>query len=104
MLGLLSYIPTFLIIFVLAKRRLNDMDHTGWWSLLIVIPFVNLIFFLWLVFGAGDEGSNSFGPAPCKNSVPVIIGACVMPVFLIGIIAAVAIPAYPSSKRRPSPK
>jgi uncharacterized membrane protein YhaH (DUF805 family) len=61
--------------FVLAKRRLNDMNKSGWFALLLLIPFVNLALGLWLLFGPGDKGENLYGPAPCGNSTGVVV-AC----------------------------
>lgn len=93
----LAYIPVLAVTFILAKRRLNDMDYSGWLSLLTLIPFVGILVYLWLIFGSGDAEANKYGPPPSANSGLVIAGACIMPLFLvaiIGILAAVAIPAY----------
>ena len=100
LIGMITYLPTYLpvlaISFIMAIRRLNDMDHPGWWSLLNLVPFLNFFFGLWLVFGPGDEGRNSYGPPPSKNTAAVIAGACILPAFMVlsGILAAIAIPAY----------
>ncbi|SHH04779.1 DUF805 domain-containing protein [Massilia sp. CF038] len=98
MLGVVGvlYIPVFAVTFILARRRFNDMDRSGWFSLLLIIPFVNFFVSLWLLFGPGDQGENDFGLPPCKNSTGVVIGALSIPVFgvLIGILAAIAMPAY----------
>lgn len=84
-----------------VKRRLNDLDQSGWWGVLMIIPFINFFFGLYLVFAPGTKGSNSFGPAPCKNSVGVIIGGFLFPLlFIFGILAAVAIPAYKGYQER----
>ena len=96
-MGVIWYVPGTVIMLTLAVRRLNDMHRAGWWSVLMLIPVVNFFVCLWLVFGPGDEHANAYGPPPSANTWPVIVGACAMPVFLvaiIGILAAVAIPAY----------
>ncbi|MES2297337.1 MAG: DUF805 domain-containing protein [Pseudomonadota bacterium] len=94
-LVLLVYIPLFAIHIILAKRRLNDLDQSGWLALLVLIPFVNFIFGLYLVFAAGSDGENGYGPAPSKNTTGVILLACTMPIIaVIGILAAIALPAY----------
>lgn len=91
----LIYISLLLIPLVITKRRLNDLDHTGWWALLMVVPFVNLLMGLYLTFGAGTKGSNRYGLPPAKNSTLVVIGAMGLPVVaVIGMLAAIAIPAY----------
>jgi uncharacterized membrane protein YhaH (DUF805 family) len=80
-----------------ARRRLNDMDRSGWWLLLGLIPLVAFGIFIWLACVPGDERSNDFGPPPVANNGGVVAAAIAMPVILvamIGILAAVAIPAY----------
>ncbi|MBC7452224.1 MAG: DUF805 domain-containing protein [Massilia sp.] len=98
MLGMIIYIPALAISFIMAIRRLNDMGHPGWWSLLTIIPILNFFFGLWLIFGPGDAGSNNYGLPPTKNSTGVVVAALALPLFiaLVGILAAVAIPAYQS--------
>lgn len=93
--GLVSFIPYGAYTFILAVRRLNDVRFTGWLSLLLLFPVVNFFVFIGLVIAPGDVKANSYGPAPSPNNGFVIAGACVFPlVFVLGIMAAVAIPAY----------
>lgn len=92
----IAYIPPVVISFVMAIRRLNDMNKSGWLSLLSLVPLVNLGFALWLLFGRGDESTNQYGPPPCANSNGVV-AACFAPIILValfGILAAIAIPVY----------
>ncbi|NQD38461.1 DUF805 domain-containing protein [Permianibacter sp. IMCC34836] len=92
---LLGYIPMLAVTFILARRRLNDLDKSGWLSLLLIVPLVNLGLILYMIFAAGTAGTNQFGPQPSPNSTLVKVGALVTPVlFVVGIIAAIALPAY----------
>ncbi len=89
---LLAYIQ-----FATTKRRLNDLNKTGWLSLLLFIPLVSLILYVYLMFVKGDAGSNRYGLPPSPPSKLVIIVGLVLPlvgVAMIGVIAAIAIPAY----------
>jgi uncharacterized membrane protein YhaH (DUF805 family) len=61
---MLYAVVTFWISFALVIKRLHDYDYNGWWSLLNLIPLVNLIFGLFLLFYPGTKGSNRFGPPP----------------------------------------
>ena len=46
-------------------------------------------------FIPGTSGSNRFGAPPPPNSTGVILLALILPIiFVIGIVAAIAIPAY----------
>ena len=72
-------------------QRSHDMDMAGWWSLLTLIPLVGLF---WL-FKGGTRGVNRWGSPPPPNTWGVVVIAWILPVvFIIGILAAVAIPAY----------
>lgn len=88
---LVFYAITFAIFFVLMRRRLNDLDRSGWWGLLIIVPLVNLILALYLLFAPGTDGANRFGSPPTKSPTAAIIAVVLI---IIGILAAVAIPAY----------
>ncbi len=94
---ILYYIAPAIPAFIYAVRRLNDLDKTGWLSMLFFIPLINLLFGLYLVFAGGTKGSNSYGPAPSANPLGVKILGLLLPIIaIIGILAAIAIPAYQS--------
>ncbi len=94
-LSIAFYIPAVAYSFILTIRRLNDMNKSGWLSLLLLLPIVNLLFMLWLVFWPGSAGSNHHGPRPSANSGWVIAGASLMAIaFVGGLLAAVSLPAY----------
>lgn len=52
--------------FSLYIRRLHDISKSGWWSLLMLVPLVNIIFFFYLVF-TDSTGKNKFGAVPGKK-------------------------------------
>ena len=47
-----------------AVRRLHDLDRSGWWVLLALIPLIGAIVLLVWFCARGTEGSNRFGPDP----------------------------------------
>ena len=59
--GLLSLV-LFWVGLVNAIRRLHDTNHSGWFVLLNLIPIVNLILALYLLFAGSHPGSNRWGP------------------------------------------
>lgn len=93
---LLSLLMIWLVPCIAARRRLNDMDHNSWLALLVLVPYLNMLVALWLVFAKGSEGPNTYGPAPSPNTGGTIAAAFLVPVFIVGILAAIAIPAYQS--------
>jgi Protein of unknown function (DUF805) len=45
-------------------RRLHDLDRTGWWILLALIPLIGWIILLIWYISKGTDGPNRFGPDP----------------------------------------
>lgn len=48
----------------LTVRRLHDFDMNGWLSLLGLIPYLNIIYWLFLIFKDGTIGFNKYGEDP----------------------------------------
>lgn len=94
---IIGYVLYFAALFTQVRRRLHDLNKSGWMGLLMYVPIVNFFFALWVLFARGDEGANDYGPAPAPNTTGVIVVAWILPVIMIimfSIIAAVSIPAY----------
>ena len=43
-------------------RRMHDIDRSGWWVLISLIPFVGWILFIVWAASSGTPGQNRFGP------------------------------------------
>lgn len=84
----------FVFVVMAAIQRVHDIDWSGWTVLLMLVPLVNVVVGLIWLFKGGTDGANRFGPAPTPNNWGVRILGCIAPLAFIGIMAAVAIPAY----------
>lgn len=131
-LGIAAYaiamIGSVVFSFSVYIRRLHDINASGWWSALLLLPIVAgiaatavagndplsgasaaftllgltglivLALFLLLLFKPGNRESNHFGAPTTPNSTGVIVGFILTLVFggiyMIGIVAAISIPAY----------
>lgn len=62
-LGLLYSLALLVPSIGLGVRRLHDIDLSGWWFLIAVVPFVGGISLLLLFCTPGDKAANRFGPA-----------------------------------------
>lgn len=85
--------------FVFTIRRLHDCNRSGWLSLLMLIPVINIIFMLYVFFAPGTQGSNNYGaPRPTKDweKVLAIIYIVLMALGFLGALAVLLlfIPAY----------
>lgn len=89
-----AYLVMLYLSFVFTIRRLHDRNHTGWLSLLILIPLVNLIFILYLIFAKGDDRPNQYGPRRSTRTWEKVLGWLYFLIFPLAILAAIALPAY----------
>lgn len=76
-------------ILLMARRRLQDMDHSGWWVLSLLVPGINLLAMLYLVFGPGMPGENRYGAPPPKNPTWVYPVSLLMMATLRGLFGFV---------------
>jgi uncharacterized membrane protein YhaH (DUF805 family) len=93
-----------------SVRRLHDTDRSGWWFLLALVPLIGSLVLMVFFLLDSQPGDNRFGPNP--KGVPAgaaaggmgtavvvaVVGLGV--VFIGGIVAAVAIPAYQDYQAR----
>lgn len=94
---LLSVVASLLI----AIQRLHDFNASGWWVLLMIVPVANAVLYLVLLIMPGTQGPNRFDHPPPPNSIGVILLALIPPLLaVIGIVAAIAIPAYVQYQER----
>jgi uncharacterized membrane protein YhaH (DUF805 family) len=90
-LAILAYVAMIYVNFMLTIKRCHDFDTSGWMSLLMFVPLANLIF----LFVPGTNGPNRFGNKTAPNgSATVVVIGLLIGCFVLGILAAIAIPAY----------
>ena len=54
----------------LAIRRMHDINKSGWWILIVLVPFIGQIWYIILCCIDSQPGSNQWGPNP-KGDAPV---------------------------------
>ena len=67
--GIFNYLYILAVIIpgiAVAIRRLHDVGKSGWFSLVILIPVVGLIWLLVLFCREGCDGENKYGSNPNK--------------------------------------
>ncbi len=57
-------VAAIVIQIMLGIRRTHDIGKPGGWMILVVVPIVNIIWGLVLIFKKGDTGANKYGPDP----------------------------------------
>ena len=53
-------------LFALTVRRLHDTNHSAWWFLINLVPFIGPFIFAYTLMSKGTKGANRFGEAPLK--------------------------------------
>lgn len=56
-LSLALFLPTLAV----AVRRLHDIDRSGWWYLVGLVPIIGTLVLLWWFTRPSSEGPNQFG-------------------------------------------
>jgi uncharacterized membrane protein YhaH (DUF805 family) len=67
-LGIIGVIISLAMIyfaFAVYAKRWHDRDKSGWWTLIILVPFIG---FIWFIVECGilegTKGANRYGPDP----------------------------------------
>jgi uncharacterized membrane protein YhaH (DUF805 family) len=92
-----GWVAVVTISMMLTIQRSHDFDMSGWFALLGLVPLANLAF--WFI--PGTDGANRYGAKTSPNGAGVLIAVWIVPaLFIGGILAAVAIPAYSDYQAR----
>jgi len=58
--GLATMIPSFAV----GARRLHDINRSGWWQLLWLVPIIGWVVLIYFLVRIGNAGDNQFGADP----------------------------------------
>ncbi len=50
----------YILFIIQTIKRLHDINLSGWWALLVLIPIVNLFAGAWTLFKKGTNGKNKY--------------------------------------------
>ena len=73
--GLLSGLYSLAVLIptlAVTVRRLHDIDRTGWWIFINLIPLIGFIVLLVFAVTDGTPGSNRYGPNPKGATARVV--------------------------------
>jgi uncharacterized membrane protein YhaH (DUF805 family) len=48
-------------------RRMHDLDKSGWWILIALIPVIGILVYIYWLVSKGTDGPNRFGPDPLNE-------------------------------------
>lgn len=74
---------------MLSMQRLHDFNASGWWSLLALVPVVQLALLAALLFVPGTLGANRYGRQPPPHTARInALGAFVVGLLVLVIAAS----------------
>lgn len=59
-LSVLMWLAIIVPVIAVTVRRLHDTDRSGWWYLLMLVPFAGVVVLVFMLL-PGTPGSNRFG-------------------------------------------
>lgn len=69
-------------------QRLHDTNRSGWFALLLLIPLINVLLGLTLLFSPSVATSNNFGaPSPQNTLVTNMVGGLFIILILLNILS-----------------
>lgn len=84
LIATVAFIGVMVMSWGYMVRRLNDINASGWLSLLMLVPIANLVLGLVMLFKRGSEGSNQYGAAPVGNSGGVKAAFVIVLLLMVG--------------------
>lgn len=61
---LVGVVIVVIVSWLQAVKRLHDLDMSGWYTLIFLVPVLNVVFQLYLLFKKGSDGSNRYDEEP----------------------------------------
>ena len=64
--GVAAIFPILLVLptATMIVRRLHDLEKSGWWVLIVLIPLIGILYLIYLFIQEGDMNENIYGPVP----------------------------------------
>ena len=64
--GVAAIFPILLVLptATMIVRRLHDLEKSGWWFLIVLIPLFGILYLIYLFIQEGDMNENIYGPVP----------------------------------------
>lgn len=63
-LATLAMLITLIPNIAVSVRRLHDIDRSGWWMLIALVPIIGVLLLLFWAAQAGNQSTNQYGESP----------------------------------------
>ena len=79
---------------VIQVRRFHDMNRSGWFILLFIVPLVNIFVFFYLLLGSGTQGINHYGPQRISAIWEKILAWFMIVITVLSILGTGSLMSY----------
>ena len=79
---------------VIQVRRFHDMNRSGWFILLFIVPLVNIFVFFYLLLGSGTQGTNHYGPQRISAIWEKILAWFMIVISILSILGTGSLMSY----------
>ncbi len=79
---------------VIQVRRFHDMNRSGWFILLFIVPLVNIFVFFYLLLDSGTQGINHYGPQRISAIWEKILAWFMIVISILSILGTGSLMSY----------
>ena len=69
LMGVIVFIFYMVGSYMLIIRRLHDLNKSGWFCLIALVPYINILFSIYVLFFKGTDGPNHYGEDPLQGGL-----------------------------------
>lgn len=89
-------LPLFWIGMAMFIRRLHDLNFSGWFLLLTLIPVIGALFSLYVICAPGAKDGNKYGTAATTATWEKVLGSIGLVFFVAVLVASIIATVAPS--------
>ncbi|WP_111894994.1 DUF805 domain-containing protein [Acinetobacter sp. MB5] len=86
--GLLALLIYSYLMTIFMIQRLHDLNQSGWMSLLLLIPMINLFFVIYLLLAPGSSHANNYGSPHRTSAWEKLCAWLIIVLFLISLASS----------------
>ncbi len=79
---------------VIIIRRFHDRNKSGWFILLLLIPVVQFLTLLYLLFARGEQHANRFGSPRSSAFIEKVVAWLMIISFVLGLFASASVVSF----------
>jgi len=87
--SLLLALPFFFLLCCLAAKRLHDINMSGWFALLTIVPIVGMFFAFYMMLRPGKAEVNRFGAPSVTKGWEKVVGGIYVALIVVGTVLMV---------------